>query len=298
MEAAATKKKAHLVVLVDSNEQAHYAKKGTDRARFLAENIQLAEEVLVRPLTGGDYAFVWVNDAGDEYVLALIERKTMQDLLASIVDTRYVSQAERLVATLVPHIYWAVVEGTLYHPEDVTRVHTAMSHLNTRPRTVVLRLRDGEHEFVRELAALARYLVAMHTTDGELDACSSAPLYSLAKERGEKIRLDAQPIVFEAQLALIRGMSRKKARSVMAVADSQLALHVLWAQRRRDFIAREAGAAAVSSSSSASKRGSKKKRTLEEYLDEPLAAVVGPALSAKIRTTTCPDVAALAALTQ
>lgn len=278
-----------VVLVVDANEQAHYATKHVDRAQFLGANMSHVDEAVVRPLTVADYDFVWRDpDTGAEHVLAKIERKTYPDLDASVMDTRYVSQAQRLVDTGVPRIYWAVVTQQLYTPEAMRRVRTAILHLSARPRTAVLRLRDDDFEFATELDTLLRYLL-----DEMRGVFVEAPLFSLAQERGEKVRLDTQPIVYEAQLAAVRGMSRAKARAVCALAPDMLALHRLWARRRREYEGE-----AVSSSG----RKKKGKRTLDEYLDSTLEDVavggkrLGPALSALLRTTICPDVASLAAL--
>jgi hypothetical protein len=179
------------LLIADSNEQAHSAAEGVDRRAYLAANTGL--ECETRPLTVGDYALLWV-DGGEEKAVALIERKAMADMVASIKDTRYVSQSQRMEASGVPFLYWAIVNGPASH-EDEDRIASALVHLSTPayPRTRVLRVADSDLSFARAIRSLARYL---HDALHKGNALAEAPLHTVAQEAGARPRLDTQPLVW------------------------------------------------------------------------------------------------------
>ena len=66
-------------------------------------------------------------------VWAVIERKTMSDFVASIIDGRYVDQTARMLKSGVRHMYFLVV-GLVEYPDDHTRdmIDSAIMHLQMK----------------------------------------------------------------------------------------------------------------------------------------------------------------------
>jgi len=274
------------LLIADSNEQAHSAAEGVDRRAYLAANTGL--ECETRPLTVGDYALLWV-DGGEEKAVALIERKAMADMVASIKDTRYVSQSQRMEASGVPFLYWAIVNGPASH-EDEDRVASALVHLSTPayPRTRVLRVADSDLSFARAIRSLARYL---HDALHKGNALAEAPLHTVAQEAGARPRLDTQPLVWRETLTIPRGMSLRSAKAVAAVHPSAISL--LRALRRSHDAHLAAPPPPV---------GRKRKVvTLDDALDDALVDIplpggkkLGPAAARTLRQTLVPNAAELA----
>jgi hypothetical protein len=271
--------------VLDTNEQTHAAASGCDLRGFLTA--QMCMPVEVRPLTVGDGMLVWREaDGGEERVYAVFERKAMPDMVASIKDRRYLSQAARLEACGAPHVYWVVVDGELADRADVDRVDSAIAHLASPdyPHIVPLRVRDSRIAYASTVQRLSTYLRG----DGTL---ADVPLYTAVREAGARVRLDTQPVVWLEQLTLVHGMSRKSARAVAAVHPTAVSL--LRAFRR----AADAHRAAPPS------RGRKRPPTLDDSLDAVLADVpldakrrLGPACAAALRRTLVPDAAELDAV--
>lgn len=204
------------LLIVDVNEQTHYAKKRVDRAAWLADHTGL--RTVVRPMQCGDYALQLCDDTGgidDGRTMALIERKMAQDMASSQHDSRYHSQAERMEKSGVPALYWLIIGSQLRDPSTASAVESGMVHLSTPdyPNTRVLHLPDDTDQFAVTLQRLERYLFTHYTTgSGRPDL----PLYTAAQEAGAKPRLDTQAVVWLEQLTIPRGMSRTKARAVAA----------------------------------------------------------------------------------
>jgi len=297
----------HLVVC--SNEQAHYAQRGIDLAVGLSSATALP--AVVAPLDCGDYALVWAASAADvssdrARCYVLIERKTVPDLEASIVDGRYKSQAARLVLSQAPYIFWIVTPGVLFHSDAIDRVRSALLHLQiSYPRTRVVQLDSSDAAaFAGALKRISEYV-----RDAEFEGNSRADVPSLraAQASGAKARLESQPEVFLEQLCVPRGMSMRKAKAVAAAAPDMQSLLELWRAERDATMARQSAAATAQSASSTSKKrkggegGSRKRlKTLEQQVDERLANVdtgkgqrLGPALSARLRETIAPDLTRL-----
>jgi len=96
-------------------------------------------EIQVEPLDVGDYQFFV-----DEYLVMIIERKTIQDLHASISDGRHREQKMRLLSAHPKHKIVYLIEGPLQQEPH--------QRLRTSPGTIVssivnTMLRDGVHVF-------------------------------------------------------------------------------------------------------------------------------------------------------
>lgn len=279
--------------VIDINEETHSVTSGRGSRRDALAAALDPVPVATRHLTCGDYALIWVDDDGVEHTVALFEHKRRADMAASIKDGRYVSQAARLEATGVPFIYWMITDGPLFDASDEERVENALAHLSVSyPHTRVIRLTSTGAPFVARLRAFTRYLYDTLYGSGGL---SDAPLFTVAQEKGAKIRLDTQPVVWVETLTIPRGMSRTSAKAVAARFPSASALLAEYRGTHAAFKAAEAITSAVSSASASAKgKGKKtaKKRTLDDALDAMLEDVplpngkrLGPAASRTIRQT-------------
>lgn len=275
-------------LLVDVNEQAHAARHGSDKRQFLETTTRLPTRTA--NLEVGDYALTWIADGADASaatVRALIEFKKKRDMLASILDKRYVSQAGRLVACGVPHAYWVVVDDEpLDDAADRARVERAIVHLASPayPNITPLRVANGGVAFADAVAALADYLSDVYEHG---NAMAEAPLHTVVQEAGARVKLDTQEVVWREQLTVPRGMSLRTARAVSAVYPTAISL--LRAFRRRA----DEHAALPPPPAKGRKR---KETTLEQYLDDTLADVavpgagrLGPARSATLRRVIVPN---------
>jgi ERCC4-type nuclease len=213
-------------LLIDSNEQAHYAKRSIDLCAQLSALSGLPAQV--KPLSCGDYALVYATDAthaaSDEVpCYALFERKTRADLASSIVDTRYKSQAQRLVDTGVSHICWIITPATLFDSGAELAISSAIVHLSFGyPNTCVLQLNDSALDvFAHTLRKAAEYL-----------SVDSYGTYAVSmrevQTKGAKPRFETQQEVYLEQLCVPRGMSLRKARAVAVRAPSMHKLFELW----------------------------------------------------------------------
>ena len=272
-------------VVVEPNEQAHAATRGVNLRERMELLIQLP--VTVGKLTVGDYALDWIDDDGTQRTVALLERKAMPDMLASIHDGRYVSQAARLVASGVPHAFWVVVDGVLPRPEDHRAVDSAVAHLASPayPNITPVCVRDSDAAFCALIASLAKYTHdALHCGN----QLSEAPLHTVVQEAGARVKLDTQEVVWREQLAVPRGMSLRTARAVSAAYPTATSL--LRAYRRCVVRHRAQPPPAPT-------KGRKRPPpTLEAELDGMLADIVvpgagrlGPARSAMLRRVIVPD---------
>lgn len=282
-------------LLVDVNEQAHAARHGSDRCALLQTMTQLPTRTA--NLEVGDYALTWIPDGADASAAtarALFEVKKPADMLASILDKRYVSQASRLVACGVPHAYWVLVDDEpLADPADRARVDHAIVHLASPayPNITPLRVRNAGVAFAEVVAWLADYL---HDVYENGNGMAEAPLHTVVQEAGARVRLDTQETVWREQLTVPRGMSLRTARAVMARYPTAVSL--LRAFRRRADEHRALPPPPAT--------GRKRKEiTLEQYLDDTLADVpvagggrLGPARSATLRRVIVPSPAELDAV--
>jgi ERCC4-type nuclease len=281
------------VLVIDSNENAHSVTSGHGSRRDALAAALDPVRVVARPLKAGDYAINWTAADDDEDVevertLALLEHKRESDLVASIkgVERRYVSQAGRLEATGVPYVFWVISKAPLFDPTDAACIEAALVHLSVAyPHTRVLRVESTGAPFVSLVRSLMKYL---RDTVIEGNALAEAPLHVVAQERGAKVRLDAQPVVWVETLTIPRGLGRQAAKAIAARYPSYGALMRAYRETRVAFAASEAVAAAAPKK----KGASKKKRTLDDALDAMLEDVplpsgkrIGPAASRIIRRT-------------
>jgi ERCC4-type nuclease len=124
-----------MIIIIDEREIALY-----ERKVFLNTGIELVKKVL------------HIGDAiieNEEQELCVIERKTLQDLLSSIKDGRYVEQSHRLQYTsgLSPHNIIYIIEGnmtTLSSERDKQVVYSSITSLNYYKGFSVLRITNVE----------------------------------------------------------------------------------------------------------------------------------------------------------
>jgi ERCC4-type nuclease len=124
-----------MIIIIDEREIALY-----ERLVFLNTGIELVKKVL------------HIGDAiieNEEQELCVIERKTLQDLLSSIKDGRYVEQSHRLQYTsgLSPHNIIYIIEGnmtTLSSERDKQVVYSSITSLNYYKGFSVLRITNVE----------------------------------------------------------------------------------------------------------------------------------------------------------
>lgn len=295
-------------LLIDSNEQAHYAKKGIDLCSVLSARSALPAQV--KSLECGDYALVYATSTAhaasdDAPCYALFERKTHADLASSIQDLRYKSQAQRLVDSTAPYVYWIITPATLFDPRARVAINSAMLHLMTSyPRTRVYQLADGAPElFAETLRTVADYIGDTEFNEGR---GTQPPSMRTVQTRGAKPRFETQQEVWLEQLCVPRGMSVRKARAVAAVAPNVEALLELWRAAKASAPVPQLNGSSSAfdklTGSSSSKRGKKRQKTPDELADEALAHVVveegsskrgptrlGEALSKRLRQTIAPS---------
>ncbi|RYH28375.1 hypothetical protein EON65_12445 [archaeon] len=165
-----------VVLFVDKREKSH----DTIIASLLADKVRCE----LRTLAVGD--FLWVarppsvsstsnfNDnpadtsssaAENVYVLDCIaERKTIADLVSSVLDGRYKEQKTRLASLTIPHCFY-IVEAEYMAVNPYMQVHcpsmgiesvkTAMVSTNMQDKMHVIRTKGGEHT-VRTLVQITR----------------------------------------------------------------------------------------------------------------------------------------------
>eukprot|EP01031_Cornospumella_fuschlensis_P026769 gene26769-32347_t len=186
-----------VVLFVDKREKSH----DTIIASLLAEKVKCE----LRTLAVGD--FLWVarpsaatatstrpigspGTADDSiFVLDCIaERKTIADLVSSVLDGRYKEQKSRLASLPIPHCFY-IVEAEYMAVNPFMQVHcpsmniesvkTAMVSTNVQDKMHVVRTRGGEHT-VRTLVQITRqvqrrFLAAAvaNTTESQLMSFSA-----------------------------------------------------------------------------------------------------------------------------
>jgi len=144
-------------------------------------------------------------------VLAVFERKTTADLLASIRDGRYRDQFQRLQASGVQHVFYLIC-GSFDRVDDtqMKQMLSAQTHMGIAAKHVcILYCPRGTQDVVHVLQRAAKYVtqVAQGTDTLAFDQFSSA---------GAKKKVTAQDAVYLSQLQCMSGMSIDKARAIAA----------------------------------------------------------------------------------
>jgi len=282
------------VLIVDANEQGHAGANGIDLRKYFEQQTLLTTEV--GHLHVGDAALVLRGGDDGDRCVALFERKAGPDMVSSIKagDNRYRSQAARLEASGVPHVFWVLVDNPpLRDPADALCVSHAMMHLASPayPHITPVRVADSMGAYADLIKTMAAYI-------GDVlqgNALADVPLHTVAQAAGARVRLDTQPVVWREQLTLVRGMSRPSAAAVAARYPTAVSL--LRALRRA------ADAHAARPPPPPRKGRKRPPPSLDDELDAVLADVplgkggrVGPARAAAVRRTLVPDAAELAAV--
>ena len=131
-DATVPKKKAgNIEIVLDERERDLY-----EEILKIKTDIPISKRVL----TIGD---ILIKGPEDE-ILLIVERKSLQDLLASIKDGRYTEQSFRLIhaSGLPPHQILYCIEGmmsSVKSPEEKTRVYSAMTSIHYYKGMSVLR---------------------------------------------------------------------------------------------------------------------------------------------------------------
>jgi len=267
--------RTRLVFVMETGDQKDFRDKKRnpyDRRQYLEQNVPGWVRVEMRNLSAGDYAIL----TPDERVLALIERKNMSDMLASIkYDGRYKSQSERMERAvgdvLGPLVYWLVVGAFSTDPKeqgDVRIVRSAMAHLNTLPHTKVVHVENNEQATLDWLLPTLRYLDEQQRGPMYPDL----PQYERVIAKGERTRLDTQPDVWLEQMNVPRDIGRPTARAIVARYPSALRLIKAYARTARDY--RPAPPAPPPAKGKGSRKRAVTPPTLLQTLDGMLAATV------------------------
>ena len=89
-------------------------------------NKDISTYITTKSLDIGDAIII---DSSNNYVL-IFERKTIQDLISSIKDGRYLEQSYRLQNVNIPnHCITYIIEGTLYNPRQPYSQNTVISSI-------------------------------------------------------------------------------------------------------------------------------------------------------------------------
>jgi ERCC4-type nuclease len=297
-------------IVVCSNEQAHAQ---THQNINLAQLIEAASgyETAVRPLACGDYAIVLARDRTEAKtdaakVLVLLERKRLDDLLASIraKDKRYESQQQRLMATGVPRIMWVMCQAPPTFQPDAAALrsmNSAMVHLSCHKNTSVTTLQSrSPDEFGRWLGSLAKYAPLSI-------GCHRAVSVDIVQKAGVKRKVQTPDEAMQQMLCCIDRVSLQVAKAITARWPTMRALldgwlHVALETRNKRIAHLDSVFAAVAAA--APKKGSAKRRPASDAALDPVAAAgdmlasikvgdkgraVGPKLSKEIRLFLYPE---------
>ncbi len=322
-----------LELRIEAGEQ-----KYDDRRKFFETNLNPKHATVgVAHLEVADFGIVKkvvkADGSVEERLLALIERKTIGDLLASITDGRYYDQAERMVAAVTGKsnhfdnsacdadekpirpgqpmeregalIYILLVGAVPVTGVDSLKIQSAIAHFSTYPHTKVVNAINQDqvlHFFKKTL----EYLWERQSSPVFADV----PLWQTSMENGRRVKLDNHKMVWIEQVNLVHGVGRLVARRITEKYPSQLALFRAYSERARKF---KISPAALLPAAAAAEGGRKRKpaaaQTLSDFLDgmiaeeveltdpgTPKPKFVGPAISKRVREVMFADDAEIAAL--
>ena len=151
-----------------------------------AENMNNTIQILKQVLPLGDILFV----SDDDIPICIIERKTLQDLLASIKDGRYKEQSYRLSNSTEYHKHniFYLIEGvmsTLRTSQEKTTVYSAMASLQLFKGFSFIRS-SSQNETVDLLINMADR-IHRGLKNGEQFAYSNMPLHISNEQKCNKI---------------------------------------------------------------------------------------------------------------
>lgn len=159
----------------------------------------------------GDY---WFTKNGR--VWAIIERKTVQDMDASIgQDGRYKDQTARLLKAEVPLTFFFIV-GNMNALQEYSklRIQSALLHIQMHKNIKVTML-DSASKFMDGIVKFYKYLSTSPTEEGVTE-----PLIESIKVNCKKRKNTTQESTFLSQLLCVSGMSEVKAQAIAKVYPS------------------------------------------------------------------------------
>lgn len=179
----------------------------------------------VRNLSIADYWFV-----KDGKVWAIIERKTVSDMVASIQDDRYKDQAARMLKSEVPFKYYLIVgdffalDGPVFQ-----KVWSALTHLQMHTQMgVMCAPKPG---YVTPFLVRFYQYLADNPTPEHL----TAPLVEQIQVACKKRKMDNQKNVYLTQLSVISGMSEDKAKAILELYKDMPTLIRAYESCKRDW---------------------------------------------------------------
>lgn len=200
-----------------------------ERERGLYEEIQkISTSVAIskRVLSIGD---ILIQQQGEDTPLLIVERKSLQDLLASIKDGRYTEQSFRLLnaSQLPPHRILYCIEGMMrsLNPDDAKRVYSAITSIHYYKGMSVLRTWSVQE--TAELLVRTAEKIQKETDRGKIPENAvvmeggggggySHSLSSVSAVKSENITPEN---VGEIMLSQIPSVSIASAKSILAVFE-------------------------------------------------------------------------------
>jgi ERCC4-type nuclease len=152
------------------------------RARVVSQSIMVV----------GD---MWIVYKG-ALVIEVLERKSVPDFSASIMDGRYHEQPLRLVATGAPFVYWMVVGTTssIGNTEQRQAIHTAISNITHHHPTIKVEQISDEQMVAQTMRA---HLIAIQAYYGDCEfSYSGLPTINHIKRSCGVKQLDSQESVW------------------------------------------------------------------------------------------------------
>lgn len=163
-----------------------------------------ADQYNVKGLDLGD---IHITGADDQ-VLCIIERKTVPDLVASIIDGRYREQKSRLVQSNTKIVY--VIEGKIENkrkslPE--TTIWSALIHTMIRDNCNVFRTTDLDDTATFIFQLHKCFEKGMNSKNGKMKNISTnVPFQTASMVSKRNVRSDPQ-VIYHCQLRAIPGVS-------------------------------------------------------------------------------------------
>ena len=158
----------------------------------------------------GDY---WIVNQGKR-VIEVIERKTVDDLKASIQDGRYAEQPTRIIRTAAP-LQFVLVIGSLYWIKDLEErkaVQSAMIHLQHAHDRLRVEHFTEDSLMPEVLAAHWKY-AALYAQGNDWIPC--VPEVEQVKRECKKRKIDNQQDAWLVQVCCVEGVSLKRGEVIV-----------------------------------------------------------------------------------
>lgn len=172
-----------------------------ERARVVPQSIMVA----------GD---IWIVFRG-AVVLEIVERKSILDALASIMDGRYQDQPPRLIASGVRFIYWMIVGTTsmIGNTEHRQAVHTGLSRLS-HDYTNLNVIQISDEQMVAE--TMRAHCISVRAHFGECERVTQLPTVNFIKRTCGVKQLDTQEAVWLVWMCTPLRVGPAAAKAVVA----------------------------------------------------------------------------------